>query len=133
MKKLIVAAALTTALMGTSAAFADELQDKAVIDTTVSVVSNKSTATESNTQSSSVQNSEAPSSSVFQKFDGMEKMVSLSEQDKALTGAAWLYYKDNPFIGFGDGKVKTKWIANCKTLTILLGLGLNKTYSGCRP
>lgn len=70
-------------------------------------------------------------SDVFSSINEDGAVISLSDEEKAATGAAWLYYKDNPFFGRSGTVVKKVYVSNCKFPTLALSLGFNKTYVGC--
>lgn len=131
-KKLVVSAALTMALLGGSSVFAGEsLKNDSVAGNATSVVSsNKLDAAESKIENASV----------FEAFEGSEQMASLSEQDKALTGAAWLTYRSvfwnskMGYLGAFDvtSTTNTMWIKDCKTTTLLGYTLVGKLYVSCR-
>jgi len=77
------------------------------------------------------------SSAVFEKFDGMEQMASLTEQDKALTGAAWAFYYDTGFLGkvIPNAPKKQMWVANCGwAWAAAMVFSMNKHFNGyCQP
>ncbi len=81
------------------------------------------------------------SSAVFEKFDGMEQMASLTEQDKALTGAAWMSYKayywdfKAGFLGSPNTEkspTQYLYVRDCNPSTQLRALVMNpgKSFSG---
>lgn len=68
---------------------------------------------------------------VFSFINEADGVISLTQQEKSETGSAWLYYKDNPFIGSPGTTIKKVYIPNCKLGTVTFALGFNKTYVGC--